>query len=535
MKRIWQCVALTASLTGMVGLNPAWADDGGNVQPAGLTYSKDIAPIFNSKCVQCHRPGEMGPMSLTTYEETRPWVKSIRKSVDEGTMPPWHADPQFGKFANDRRLADDEKTKILAWASAGAPQGNPADAPPTPKFVEGWQLGEPDMVVTLPEYKLPGGGPDLFPDLEVKLDIPEDRWVTAVEVRPGNRKVVHHVIAFLKSGGGNGGANGWLGAWAAGMDPMTFPKDMGRVIPKGATLIGNMHYHPAESASSDQTRIGVHFAKKEMQKEVINLWVQNASFKIPAGADNHEVKSSFTFDQDSQILGFLPHMHYRGKDFTYTAKFPDGRSETLLRVPKYDFNWQTVYYPAQAIQAPKGTKIECVAHFDNSANNPANPDPKRDVTFGNETKDEMMIGFVDYIVNEGVRPISAEFKLAGILRDLVEKHPSDTFDVTLIDDEDNGVKHDPVEIKTVLRFPAEGDGDWFIPVQGRVYEGKLKEIKHYGATGYTGKIMFPGLGTFTIRGALDRKDGTLLGKVYGPKNKEMFAFKGSQAKVNKGL
>lgn len=376
---------------------------------AELTYARDIAPILNSKCAGCHHVGDIGPMSLMSYDEARPWLKSIRKSVvEEKTMPPWHATQNFGVFSNDRRLTEEEIAKIDTWIRQGGKPGDLDKAPAPPTFKEGWRLGEPDYIMEFPETSIPAGGTDQFRNYPVKVDLPEDKWVSAIEILPSNRKIVHHVIAFLQDREivqpGAGGLQGWLGAWAAGGDPQAFPEGTGRLIKKGSTVVANMHYHPNGEAGTDKTRIGLHFAKGKLEKEVTNLWIMDQKFKIPAGEGNHPVTASFTFNQDSHILTLTPHMHFRGKDMTMWAVYPDGRKETLISVPKWDFNWQTVYEPAKRIAMPKGSKIEVLAHFDNSTSNPSNPDPNKVVAWGPQSTDEMMIGFVDYIVDEGVRP-----------------------------------------------------------------------------------------------------------------------------------
>ena len=371
-------------------------------------------------------------MALRSYDEVRPWVKSIRKAVETGVMPPWHADPAYGTWENDRRLTDVERDTLLRWIKQGAPEGSAASAATVAAQAgeeEGqWRLGDPDLAVKFEAVELPAGGADQFRDLERSLPLTEDRWVGAVEVSPGDRRVVHHIIIYVLEEGQNA-PNGWLGAWAAGMDPMVFPAGTGRLLKKGSRLVANMHYHPTDEPARDETTIGVHFLDGQPDKELINLWVQNNDFKIPAGAGNHEVRSTYTFRQDSVVHALLPHMHYRGKDFTYTATYPDGRSEILLKVPAYDFNWQTLYEESKPLEIPAGTRIDCVAHYDNSTRNRANPDPTKDVTFGNQSFDEMMIGFVDYTVKEGLRPISAEERLTRIREELGRAHPGEVFGV----------------------------------------------------------------------------------------------------------
>ena len=521
---------LTFALTGPVLAAAADAPAAG--QP---TYSRDVAPILAEHCASCHRPGDIAPMSLRSYEEVRPWVKSIRKAIEAGVMPPWHADPAYGSWENDRRLTDAERDTLLRWVKQGAPEGDAAaSAAPAGAVdqVEGrWRLGTPDVAVKFQKVELPASGPDQFEDLVESYPLPEDRWVRAIEIVPGDRRVVHHVIVYVLEEGQQA-PNGWLGAWAAGMDPMVFPEGTGRLLKKGSRLIANMHYHPTDEAAQDETTLGIYFLDGQPEKELVNLWVQNNSFKIPAGSPAHEVRSSYTFRQDSVVHALLPHMHYRGKDFTYTAVYPDGRREVLLKVPAYDFNWQTLYQLAEPLELPEGARIECVAHYDNSKANRANPDPTKDVTFGNESFAEMMIGFVDYTVKEGLRPISAEERLTKIRAELASAHRGEVFRVRVWEKHDQakpaadgghilsdhldrwrrgsdrrwqppprarGERPRPDGLDTALHFPAAGaGGTWFIPFNGDVIEGKLTSVVG-GADGWTATLVAP-FGSLKVSG-----------------------------------
>jgi hypothetical protein len=486
--------------------------------PKKVSFAKDVAPIFHENCVACHRPGDIAPMALRTYDEARPWAKSIARAVRDGSMPPWHAAPEHGVFANDRSLSDYEQAVILRWVKQGAPLGDAAQVPEPPHFAEGWRLGEPDLEVTFDQVELAGGGPDVFHDLVRAYELPEDRWVKAVEILPGNREVVHHVIVYVIEEG-QGQPNGWLGGWAAGMDPMVFPEGTGRLLKKGSKIVADMHYHPTAEPSTDQTRLGVHLYEGEPEKELVNLWVQNAGFKIPAGAPDHEVTSSYTFRQDSVVHSLLPHMHYRGKSFTYTATYPDGRQEVLLEVPAYDFNWQTTYELAEPLEMPAGSRIDCVAHFDNSTGNAANPDPTKDVTFGNESFDEMMIGFVDYTVKEGVRPMTAEQRLVSLRTEMIGAHPGEVFAIELWDSGDG----DDERLDTVLRLSSSGEGLWFIPVNGELWEAKLVDIEG-DASGFTATLKAP-FGAMEVEGKGAFGGSEVSGTVkFGP---QLFAFEGA--------
>ena len=485
MATIHKTLAVAAVL-GLVAGAPLLAAD------AVPTYSKDVAPILNENCVSCHRANQIGPMSLLDYGEVRPWARSIGRAVRSGDMPPWHADPEYGTFANDRSLSRSEVDTILAWVENGAPEGDPADLPEPPHFADDeWIHGEPDMVVTLDQVEVPAGDEDLFPKLVGKVQLPEDKWLTAVEIRPGNRKVVHHVIALQVKGFDVDPQQGWLGAWAAGTDPMVFPKGTGRLLEKGANIIADMHYHPAETDEVDQTRIGLHFADRELPKELVNVWVDNESFLIPAGADNHEVRAEYKFWQSGRIMGLIPHMHYRGKDFTYIAHYPDGTSEVLLSVPRYDFNWQTNYELLEPVTIPAGTRIETIAHYDNSTGNAANPDPTRDIRFGPESFDEMHIGFIDFIVDDGVRPKSPQELRKDKIGELAQAHPGKVYTVTA---------GDP-EFMAPLYLPESGDGVFYVIFDGQLVDSRVYDIEWDGAS-FSAKVEGPDKQPIPFSGAI---------------------------------
>ncbi|HKQ03504.1 MAG TPA: cytochrome c [Blastocatellia bacterium] len=378
--------------------------------PAPVTFSKDIAPIFFSKCAACHRPGEIAPMSLLSYKEARPWARSIKEKVVNRVMPPWHADPHVGDFRNDRRLSDKEIATISAWVDNGAPEGNPRDLPPTPRFTNGWQIGQPDVVLSMPtEYSVPAEGTVSYQYFSVPTGFTEDKWIQAAEVRPGNRGVVHHVIVFVvgpeaarqRMGAfrGEGGFEGLVGT-APGEEPMVLPDGIGKLIKAGSVLMLQMHYTPNGKATTDRTSIGLRFSRKPVQQALAGGAAMNHRFEIPAGSDNYEVKSVYAFKADSHIHNLMPHMHLRGKDFEYQLVYPDGTAKTILRVPRYDFNWQTRYEFKEPVAAPRGSRLECVAHFDNSTKNKWNPDATKVVRWGQQTWEEMMIGFVGFTLDE---------------------------------------------------------------------------------------------------------------------------------------
>lgn len=403
MRHLWSVAVLVAA-----GAGALQAAESLGAKPS---FTKDVAPIFFNRCAECHRAGQVAPMSLLTYKEARPWAKAIREKVLERAMPPWLADPRYGHFENDRRLGLKEIDTIVAWVDGGAIQGNEADLPPAPAFVEGWTLGRPDVVLSLEEeVAVPADGVIAYKYYTVPTGFTEDKWVQAAEIHPGNRAVVHHIIVFVQDpspkapGAAEAAANREgrgpkLAGFAPGEQPKVFPPGTAKLVKAGSHFVFQMHYTPNGRAAKDRSYIGLFFAKEPAQKSVLTGTALNASFVIPAGAPDHEVRSSWTAKQDVRIIDLMPHMHKRGKDFTYTAVYPDGRSEVILRVPKYDFNWQLLYRPAEPLLLPKGSRLDCVAHFDNSPNNKYNPDPAKEVRWGPQTWEEMMIGWFDYVVD----------------------------------------------------------------------------------------------------------------------------------------
>jgi hypothetical protein len=474
-------------------------------QAAPPTYSKDVAPILYQKCTQCHHAGGGAPMSLMTFQEVRPWGKSILKQVSEGTMPPWHANPAHGSFKNDRSLDKSQKETVLAWINQGMKQGSKNDLPTAPIYESGeWELGTPDQIITYDTVNLKGGGPDRFFDLVEDAGVDEDKWLTAVEIRPSNKLVAHHVILYQQEAGSNEqDPDGWLGAWAAGAEPMVFPAKTGRILKKGSKVVADMHYHPAETPESDTLTIGLHFADTpdQIEKELINLWIVNQDINIPAGKQNHVLESTFTFQHDSHIMGFLPHMHYRGREFTYTATYPDGSEETLLDVDNYDFSWQTNYVLEEPKSMPKGTRIDCVAVYDNSANNPHNPNPEKTVTWGDESFDEMMIGFIDYVVDDGIRPPDAKETVAAQLADWVTLHPSETYSTSFMG-----------QYPGALRLTAGANsGEWLIALLGEPRLALIKNLVWDGDT-FKGTTELSGVGEFVVQGT-KLSNGNIQGKI----------------------
>ncbi|HEX4069966.1 MAG TPA: alkyl hydroperoxide reductase, partial [Planctomycetaceae bacterium] len=382
---------------------------------AEVTYANQIARLFNKRCVECHHAGDIAPFSLTRYEDAAAWAEMIAEVVDQGRMPPWHADPKYGHFSDDRRLSDDEKRLIHAWVAAGAPQGDLKQLPPTPTFAaSGWhQHRPPDLVLPMSDkpYQVKADGVLNYQFFRVDPHFTEDKWIEAAEILPGNRAVVHHVLVHARGRGergGGGAGQGFLAAYVPGLRSLAYPKGMAKRISAGSKLNFQIHYTPNGSKQEDITRIGLWFADpKQVTHEVRTIAAVNLLLVIPAGADNQPVEASTQrLPSDAQILAFMPHMHLRGKSFLYEAVYADGKRQTLLDVPKYDFNWQTAYRVEQPLKFPKGTKIHAVAHFDNSTDNLNNPNPKRIVFWGDQTYEEMMIGYFDMATPRGSRSFS---------------------------------------------------------------------------------------------------------------------------------
>lgn len=423
-----------------------------------VTFSKDIAPILNRNCVACHRQGNIAPMSLRTFEEVRPWSQLIREKVVSRQMPPWHAAPAGIEFSNERRLSEEEIKKIAAWVDQGASEGDPKDLPKPPTFSDAWHIGEPDAVFTMEEdYTLDKGLVDHYLYFRLPTNFKEDRWVQAVEFRPGNRKVVHHAVAYIETpehvaqerrlnpasssaakvwslldtelpsvelmdgttrrmkpdapivndgcnardaeevGGRNN--NDVLSVYAPGRDADVWPAGTAKKIPAGSNIVLQMHYAKRRgTVEKDRTSVAIIFAKAPVEKMVGTRSIINQLFAIPAGAPNQEVTACWTYQRDVELISFMPHMHVRGKSMKYEVVYPDGKRQTLLDVPAYDFHWQTQYNLKKPLTVPSGAMIKVTAHFDNSEHNMHNPDPTKVVRQGSATFDEMMIGFVNYVV-----------------------------------------------------------------------------------------------------------------------------------------
>jgi peroxiredoxin len=369
-----------------------------------VTFSKDIMPVLQNHCQECHRPGQIGPMPLMQYDDVVSWSGMIKEVVADKRMPPWYADPKHGTFSNDRSLPKEKREMLLAWIDNGMAKGDAKDLPAPVKWPAGWAIGKPDQILTMPkEFDVPAdmparGIPYQYYSIDLKFD--EDKWIERAEARPGAPEVVHHILAFIVPPGerfipGNPKTPVLCGM-APGESPMMLPKGMAKLVPKGARIVLQMHYTPNGRAQKDQSSIGLVFAKHPPEKMVITRPVYNQFFRIPPGAENHEIQSSYTLPKDGCIISMMPHMHLRGKDFVVKAVYADNKEVMLLSVPRFNFNWQSVYRPALPVPMPKGSKVVCIAHFDNSRNNLSNPNPDVAVLWGDQTWQEMMIGWVDF-------------------------------------------------------------------------------------------------------------------------------------------
>jgi mono/diheme cytochrome c family protein len=465
MRRIIPSVlAILILLSAANYLQPTSSADTTRKEKGIITFTKDVAPIFFKNCAECHRPGEAAAMSLLTYKDARPWAKSIREKVVNREMPPWHADQRHGEFKNERRLTEAEIDTIVNWVESGATEGDARDLPPAPKFVQGWSIGQPDLVLQMPEeYTLEATGPDEYQYFTIPTNFTEDRYVQAIEARPGNRRIIHHILAFIQTPSTpdyskvskeeadklraqneqesirykdgflrrvkadspvhddgcqlpNGGA-GWtrdgsrrealmevLAAYAPGREANIWEPGTVKRIPAGAEILLQVHYSKvAGSVQKDRSSVGLIFAKDQPSRLNTTEMIFNSYFKIPPGAGRHRATACWTTPEDIEVASLMPHMHMRGAAMEIKAIYPDGHTTVLLNVPRYDFSWQTNYSFKQPQTMPKGTRFHLTAYFDNSGKNRYNPDPNKAVRWGDPTYDEMAACFLEYTqkINKG--------------------------------------------------------------------------------------------------------------------------------------
>jgi len=379
-----------------------------------VVYNRDIAPILQANCMNCHREGEVAPFPLVSYADASKRARQIARVTGSRFMPPWKPAPDFGHFVDERRLSERELSLIADWASSGAPEGDAADLPPAPRFAEGWQLGEPDLVIKMSEpFEVPADGRDVFRNFVIPVDLDEDKLVAAIEFRPGNRRIVHHSILYLDTSGaarkkdaadpGPGYASfggpgflpsGSIGGWAPGGTPQVLRDGLGRPMKKGSDVVVQIHYHPSGKPEVDQSTVGIHYVKQGTPKSVTAIMIIDRGLYIPPGQKNYQLAGSYTLPFDVTFVGVTPHMHLLGREMKATATLPDGTIDPLVWIKDWNFNWQDQYLFDQPKRLPKGTRLDVSAAYDNSEGNPLNPNsPPKLVTWGEQTPDEMFVCF----------------------------------------------------------------------------------------------------------------------------------------------
>ena len=371
-----------------------------------LTYVNDIAPLLEQKCIKCHQDGGIAPWPMNGYPMVAGWSAMMREVLNTGIMPPWQADPHIGVYGNDISLEREDKRKILAWIDGGLKKGEGKDPLADVELTaQNWTLGTPAYQILLDQEDIPANGIIDYRYQEKMVEIEEDKYLKAVEVKPGNPAVLHHVLARVQYPDGqehpvairgSEWLDGLLLGWAPGGEVEVFPEGSGRKIPAGSSILFQLHYTTSGKAESDQTKIGLYFHEGTPEKEYVIHGPADFRLKIPPHAKNHPVVATEHFERPITLYAMLPHMHYRGKSMNYVANYPDGTSEVVLNVADYNFNWQRFYYLKEPLDLPAGSSITVNAVFDNSAQNPFNPDPEKTLYFGEQTFDEMMIGYMSF-------------------------------------------------------------------------------------------------------------------------------------------
>ena len=397
----------------------------------GAVTFHDVAPVIETHCAGCHQPGEIGPMPLTSYTQARPWAKAIKQAVVQGTMPPWHADRASSeRIAGSRLLKESDIRLLVDWADSGAPEGPPVSLK-APLVREGWKLGKPDLVIRVPGARIPASGTFEYTFLVTPVDLPADTWIGAAEWRVDQRAVVHHMNAFLRPPGSSFVADVEPGklyvptreqraarhegerdvdrrelliGYEPGYKPAPWGEGRAKLMRKGGAVVFEIHYNPNGKAMEDHSELGIYFAKQAPRERVLTITPADAGLTIPAGDANYASHVTAKMTHDVKLISLQPHMHLRGKAFEIIAAYPDGKRDTLLRVPRYDFNWQTTYFLVKPMLLPKGTVLEYTAVFDNSSNNRHNPDPSKPVYWGDQSWEEMNIGFTELAFDASADP-----------------------------------------------------------------------------------------------------------------------------------
>jgi hypothetical protein len=416
----WRRAALICFLAG-VAFMAASTSAMPSQNPSPVTFNKDVLPILQKNCQACHRPGEIAPMSFLTYKEVRPWAKAIKDAVLSRKMPPWFAETGYAHFANDRTLNDSAIKTLAAWADGGAPEGHEKDKPAPVAFHDGWNI-KPDMIIEMPQnVQLPATGTIEYKYILVKTNFPEDRWVVAAEMRPGNAQVVHHMRGIVRPPGSEwmknavpgvayetgspelgreGEGTDLLGKFNPGLGGQDFNLfDSAKFVPKGSDVVFNIHYTPIGKPATDRSKLGLVFAKRPPRmRYFLSASLSAFNLAIPPGDSNAQVVAENTVMEDTQLVYVQPHMHVRGKDYEVRLLYPSGKSETIFKA-KFDFNWQLGYDLEKPIPVPKGTRLVGISHFDNSANNKFNPDPTKLVFRGEQNWDEMATGYLGFLID----------------------------------------------------------------------------------------------------------------------------------------
>lgn len=460
-----------------------------------VTYHRDIAPIVYQNCTSCHREGESAPFPLSTFEEVSRKAKTIARVIEDRYMPPWHASTAHIPFQDVRRLSDGEIATFTAWVAAGKPVGDPADAPPRPDFPRGWQLGEPDLVVTMAQaYEVPADGPDIYRNFVLPLDLPEDKWVKAVELRPSARSVVHHSLFFLDDSGtarsldgkdgkpGFGGMgfrkSGSLGGYVPGATPRRLPGDLARPLPKGSDIVLSTHFHPSGKIENEQTTLGLYFADAPPSRKLEEVQVppgfgRGVGIDIPAGEANYTIEDTFTLPVDYEAISVGGHAHYICETMKMTATFPDGTEKVLLEIADWDLDWQDTYYFAEAVILPAGTVIKSVITYDNSAANPDNPHtPPKRIKWGRESTDEMgsitLVGVPvaadDFTKLSRATKVERAKILGELGRELIQSRVAERLPAILKSLDKNGdgnldASELPARMREALLLKLDADGD----------------------------------------------------------------------------